>query len=179
MNNRKNILIAGASSTIGTEILRLFAPAACSFFLIGRSEKKIIAVKNDLMARGAEKIFHLLQDFSQPCSYQNLINSADDAMGAIDIIILAHGILPDQKNCEEDYQIFTQSMQVNFLSIAGLSMEAANYFEKQGRGSLIVISSVAGDRGRQSNYVYGTAKAAISTLLQGLRNRCAPKIFTF
>ena len=79
--------------------------------------------------------------------------------------------MPDQKACESNLDETLQEIQTNALSVISFLTHLANYFESKRRGSLVVISSVAGDRGRQSNYVYGTAKAAVTTFMQGLRNR--------
>jgi short-subunit dehydrogenase len=92
-------------------------------------------------------------------------------LGGIDIVLIAHGSLPDQKACEQDTQKTLEAINTNAISTISLLTYLANHFERQGRGTIAVISSVAGDRGRQSNYVYGTAKAAVTVFLQGLRNR--------
>ena len=89
----------------------------------------------------------------------------------MDTVLIAHGTLPDQPACEADYAVTLEAMTTNALSAISLLTRLANRFESQRRGTLAVISSVAGDRGRKSNYVYGTAKAAVSTFLDGLRNR--------
>jgi len=85
--------------------------------------------------------------------------------------LIAHGTLPDQQACAASAGLTLQEIQTNAISTIALLTHVANYFEQQGSGSIAVISSVAGDRGRQSNYVYGSAKAMVSTFLQGLRNR--------
>jgi decaprenylphospho-beta-D-erythro-pentofuranosid-2-ulose 2-reductase len=79
--------------------------------------------------------------------------------------------LGNQKACELSYEVTEQQLRINFLSVVSLLTPIANYFEAQGHGCIAVISSVAGERGRQSNYVYGTAKGAVKVFLQGLRNR--------
>jgi decaprenylphospho-beta-D-erythro-pentofuranosid-2-ulose 2-reductase len=86
-------------------------------------------------------------------------------------VLIAHGTLPDQQACEASYDVTRREMEVNALSVISMLTYLANHFEKQGHGSLAIISSVAGDRGRQSNYVYGSAKAAVTVFLGGLRNR--------
>ena len=85
--------------------------------------------------------------------------------------LIAHGTLPDQAECEASAALTRQALQVNALSVIELLTELANRLQAQGSGTLAVISSVAGDRGRKSNYVYGAAKGMVSIFLQGLRNR--------
>jgi short-subunit dehydrogenase len=97
---------------------------------------------------------------------------ATSQLGTIDLALLAHGVLGDQTAAERDYLAAEPILVTNFLSAVSLLTWLANYCESQGRGTLAVISSVAGDRGRKSNYVYGASKAGLDALLSGLRNRC-------
>ena len=92
-------------------------------------------------------------------------------MGSIDVALIAHGTLPDQEEVEGDYAAVEQVLHTNFLTYASLLTVFANYFEEQKRGTIAAITSVAGDRGRRSNYVYGSAKAGASTFVDGLRGR--------
>jgi decaprenylphospho-beta-D-erythro-pentofuranosid-2-ulose 2-reductase len=92
-------------------------------------------------------------------------------MDSIDFALIAHGVLGDQEEAEADYAVAEQILTTNFLSAVSLSTELGNYFEAMGAGTLGVISSVAGDRGRKSNYVYGASKGALNIFLDGLRNR--------
>src|SRR5690606_18496324 len=103
-----------------------------------------------------------------------LVQEADAALGGIDLALLAHGVLGDQRVCETDFEAAKALLHTNFVSPASLLTHLANLLEPRGTGVLIVISSVAGDRGRQSNYVYGASKGGLSVWLQGLRNRLAP-----
>src|SRR5690606_10124772 len=92
-------------------------------------------------------------------------------LGAVDTVLVAHGTLGDQKKGELDYAVAEREYQTNFLSVVSLLTPIANDFESRKSGAIAVISSVAGDRGRQSNYIYGSAKAGLSAYLSGLRNR--------
>jgi short-subunit dehydrogenase len=85
--------------------------------------------------------------------------------------LLAHGVLGDQPMAEASYAAAAAVMRTNFLSAVSLITWLANYFEQLGQGTLAVISSVAGDRGRKSNYVYGASKGALTIFLDGVRNR--------
>jgi short-subunit dehydrogenase len=91
------------------------------------------------------------------------------------VALIAHGTLPDQKACEASVELLQQEIDNNGLSVVALCTRLANLMEPRGQGTIAVISSVAGDRGRQSNYVYGAAKGMVTRFLQGLRNRLARK----
>ncbi len=100
-----------------------------------------------------------------------LLDNADTALGGLDTVLIAHGILSDQTACQKSVALTFQELHTNALSVIALLTLIANRFEAQRSDMIAVISSVAGDRGRQSNYVYGTAKAAVSTFLSGVRQR--------
>jgi hypothetical protein len=100
-----------------------------------------------------------------------LLDHATTLLGGLDTVLIAHGTLPDQATCQSSVEQTLAELHTNAISTIALLTVVANRFEAQGFGSIAVISSVAGDRGRQSNYVYGTAKGAVALFLQGLRNR--------
>ena len=97
--------------------------------------------------------------------------AAWEVLGEVDVVLIAYGTLPDQRACEQNVAAALEAFEINALSTIGLLTHLANRFEQQEHGTIAVISSVAGDRGRQSNYVYGAAKGAVTIFLQGLRNR--------
>src|SRR5262249_41695773 len=103
--------------------------------------------------------------------HQGLWDQILATMGQIDMLLIAHGTLGDQRKCELSVEETLKELNNNCLSVISLLTISANYFEQRRRGCIAVISSIAGDRGRKSNYVYGTAKGALTTFLQGLRNR--------
>jgi short-subunit dehydrogenase len=167
----RKILIFGASSAIARETARRFARDGDRLFLVGRNEEKVQAVSRDLSVRGAGKAEYFLADLNDIGLHEMLIQKAIASLGGLDTVLIAHGSLPDQKRCEKDYRLAEAEFRTNFLSVVSLLTPIANLFEAQGGGTIAVISSVAGERGRRSNYVYGTAKGAVSLFLQGLRNR--------
>jgi len=165
------VLIIGATSAIAQEVAKLYAAKGSKLFLVARDSDKLDQVARDLKVRGAEAVNCLSQDLANVEQHESILNQANKTLGGIDIVLIAHGTLPDQKQCEASVSQTLQELQVNFISTVSLLAHLANYFEKQGSGCLAVISSVAGDRGRQSNYIYGAAKGGLSIFLQGLRNR--------
>lgn len=171
----RNILICGATSAIAQETARLCARDGDRLFLVGRDPEKIQAVARDLSVRGAGKVDHFVADLNDVDLHELMIREAVGSLGGLDVVLIAHGTLSDQKGCEGDYRRAEREFRTNFLSVVSLLTPIANLFEHQRGGSIAVISSVAGDRARQSNYIYGTAKGAVSLFVQGLRNRLYPK----
>ena len=165
------VLIIGATSAIAQEVAKLYAAESSRLFLIARDKQKLELVAQDLSVRGAVAVGTLALDLAIIEHHEELLRKADAALGGVDIVLVAHGTLPDQKICEASVNQTLQEIQINLSSAVSLLTLLANYFEKQASGCLAVISSVAGDRGRQSNYVYGAAKGGLSIFLQGLRNR--------
>jgi decaprenylphospho-beta-D-erythro-pentofuranosid-2-ulose 2-reductase len=170
----RRILIIGATSAIAQATARLFAADGDSFFLVARDEEKVRTVADDLRVRGAVQVATAIMDANDIDRHEAMIQEAFQCLGAIDTVLIAHGTLSHQKDSEGSFQATRREFDTNALSVISLLTHLANRLERQGYGTLSVISSVAGDRGRQSNYVYGAAKAAVTTFMQGLRNRLHP-----
>jgi decaprenylphospho-beta-D-erythro-pentofuranosid-2-ulose 2-reductase len=166
------ILVLGATSAIAMAVTRQLVTPAAHFFLVARSKDKLTAVAQDLLVRGALRVDMIVTDLDDTQAHPQMLAVATSQLGTIDLALLAHGVLGDQAAAERDYFVAEQILGTNFLSAVSLLTWLANYCESQGRGTLAVISSVAGDRGRKSNYVYGASKAALNAFLSGLRNRC-------
>lgn len=167
----KRVLIIGATSAIATACARLWAVQGSEFFLVARNAEKLQQTAADLQGRGAKNVTLHEMDATDSQAHPAMLSSCMAALGQIDIALIAHGTLPDQKACEQDVNIALQELANNSTSVIALLTILANQFEIQRCGTLAVISSVAGDRGRPSNYLYGTAKAAVSTFCEGLRAR--------
>ncbi len=165
------IVITGAASAIAQATARLYAAEKASFFLIDRNAEKLKAVADDLTVRGAAQVHTQALDLNDFARHATLLENCITALGGIDIVLIAHGTLPKQREIETSWERTHQELSTNMLSVLSLLTHVANYLEEQKRGTIAVISSVAGDRGRQSNYIYGTAKGAITIFMQGLRNR--------
>ncbi|NRB41354.1 MAG: SDR family oxidoreductase [Pseudomonadales bacterium] len=169
-----NILIIGASSAIATATARLYAQKyKANFFLVARDEARLSALADDLKVRGATAVTIKVTDFTDDAAYPQWIEEAFTAYKTIDVTLIAHGILGDQEACEKDVNKMKEMMFINGFSPLAMLTELANRYEKQGSGTIAFVSSVAGDRGRSSNYVYGASKAVVTTFLQGLRVRMA------
>ncbi len=165
------LLIVGATSAIAQETARFFAADGAEMFLVSLEDPQLVVVADDLRARGAKMVTTYELDVTRKDEIQPMIDTALDVLGGLDAVLIAHGTLGDQEVCQQDVDKALWELDVNFLSVVALLTPLANYFEEQRRGCIAVISSVAGDRGRMSNYVYGTAKAGVTTFMQGLRHR--------
>jgi short-subunit dehydrogenase len=171
----QRILIVGATSAIAEATARLFAARGDALFLAGRSGSRLQAITEDLKVRGAKVAQSFVLDARAFERFPALLQTATESLGGLDAALIAHGTLPDQAACQQSVELLREEFEVNALSFMALCTDLANQFETQGHGVIAVISSVAGDRGRQSNYVYGSAKAAVTAFTSGLRQRLYPK----
>ncbi len=171
----KKVIVFGGASAIATEIEKLFAAEGAELCLLDTKMSRLQAVRDDILARYKTRIelieFNAL-DFG---NHNQAFHQAVETLGGVDIVLVAYGTLPNQEKAQNDIEYAIEHFNINATSIISLSSIVANYFEEKGSGTLAVISSVAGDRGRKSNYLYGSAKGAISIFLQGLRNRLSRK----
>jgi decaprenylphospho-beta-D-erythro-pentofuranosid-2-ulose 2-reductase len=168
-----NVLILGATSAIAQATARRFAREGARLYLVARDGRRLASVADDLRSRGAEVAGTTTADLADPAEHARVVAAAVAALGDLTHALIAHGVLPDPARATADPLYARESLEVNFLSSAALALHLASYFERQGAGCLAVIGSVAGDRIRVSNYVYGTAKGALALFLDGLRARLA------
>ena len=166
-----NYVIIGATSAIARATARLWVQSDARFCLVARDEEALLLIRDDLDARGAASVDTLVADLIDLDSLEGLIDAIREKMATIDVALIAHGTLPDQAASQASCPAMLSALSANGLSHVVLLTLLANVLEEQGSGTLAVITSVAGDRGRQSNYIYGYAKALVSTFLAGLRNR--------
>ena len=169
----RKILIIGATSAIAEATARLFAARGDALFLVARNAEHLRAVVADLNVRGAARTDNATLDATDFAAHEAVLDRAERDLGGIDVALIAHGTLSDQAQCERSLDALRREFDTNAISTIALLTSLANRMEARRSGTLAVISSVAGDRGRQSNYVYGAAKAAVSTFLGGLRQRLA------
>lgn len=168
----KKVLILGATSAMAEHAARCWAADRCSFFLVGRNATKLKSIAEDLNVRGAESVEVHLADLAVNAGHAEVLTAAAAAFNKVpDIALIAHGVLGDQEAEQSNPEQAEANLRVNFLSPAHLAGRVAEQMAEAGQGTVAVISSVAGDRGRQSNYVYGSAKAGLNAYLSGLRNR--------
>ena len=141
--------------------------------LLGRDVIKTERVAQDLRVRSPNSnIVVQTINFSDPMQIRAWVSEVC-ANGIPDIVLIAHGTLPEQDICQRDLLLSESVLHLNGISPALFAEAFAGYMEKYNRGSLAIIGSVAGDRGRKSNYVYGAAKGLVTRYAQGLQHRFA------
>jgi len=165
----KKILAVGGTSAIMQAVLRHYAKEGAEIFVTGRSAQKLTALEKDLTVRGAAVLSHHL-DVTDRAEIKNVVKEACERLKSIDVVLLGHGSLGDQAEAAQNYEKAEREIQINFLSYVQIITTLSRFLKKQGNGTIAAISSVAGDRGRKSNYIYGCAKGALNVYLQGLRN---------
>lgn len=167
----ERVLIVGATSAIAEALARRYAGEGARLVLAARNGERCAAIAADLRIRGALEVRCLDFDAAHPSRVEPLIDTAWAAFNGLDVAVLAHGSLPDQAACEQSAAATLDALQVNALSAIGLLVPLASRMEAARHGSIVVIGSVAGDRGRQSNYVYGAAKGCLAVFAEGLAHR--------
>jgi decaprenylphospho-beta-D-erythro-pentofuranosid-2-ulose 2-reductase len=167
----KRVLIIGATSAIAEHCARIWASRGDELYLVARNEARLQTIVADLLVRGASIVSGYCADLNDTDRHVELLDAAENAMGNIDIVLIAHGTLPNQKACEKSFSETLAEIQTNALSTISLLTLIANRFEAKKGGTICVISSVAGNRGRASNYVYGSTKAMVTAFTSGLRQR--------
>lgn len=168
----KRVIVLGALSAVGEAVCRLYAAEGASLLLAARRGDRLDEVAADLKARGAADVQTAALDL-EATSPSEAFPGLVTRLGGVDHVLVAYGTLGDQGEAEKDEVAARALLSVNFTSAALWCLAAANVIEAQKSGSLVVIGSVAGDRGRQSNYVYGAAKAGLAVLVQGIAHRLA------
>jgi decaprenylphospho-beta-D-erythro-pentofuranosid-2-ulose 2-reductase len=173
-NNKKRIVIIGATSAIAEHCARLWVKdAAVDLTLVGRDKAKIDRVAADLHVRSPQSAIRVLQaDFIDPFAIRQLVDGIA-AEGALHTVLIAHGSLPDQATCQQDLFACHEALSVNGISPVLFAEAFVGHMQNANQGTLAIIGSVAGDRGRKSNYVYGAAKGLVTRYVQGLQHRLA------
>lgn len=167
----QTIVILGGTSEIGLAVARRYAQQGWHVILTARQIAALAADGADLQIRGAASVRVVACDMLQPAEFPAVI----DAVGGVpDMVVCAVGLLGNQREAEHDATLAQAVMMVNYTGPALLLGAWANQMQARGSGVIIGISSVAGDRGRASNYMYGSAKAGFTAFLSGLRQRLRP-----
>ena len=167
---RKTVLIVGATSAIARATAAEFAAQDYDLYLAGRDAEELTRIAADLAIRYRVKTGWGIFTAESLDSHARFFAQAVSSMGELDGVVVAMGYLGDQ-HAARDFDTGAAVILINFTAAASLLSHCANYLEARKQGFIIGIGSVAGDRGRQSNYTYGAAKGALAIYLQGLRNR--------
>jgi short-subunit dehydrogenase len=168
------VLLTGAGSAIARAVARRMASRGWNLIVAGRDEADAESLASDLRVRFGCEAHAAHFDAIQANQHEPFFQRcAELAGGRLEGMVVGHGFMADQAAVERDPSLLAQTISVNYTSPALLASLAADHLSAQGRGFICVISSVAGDRGRASNFAYGSSKAAIDTYVEGLRHRLA------
>ena len=162
------VLIIGAKSDIAKEVAREYAKNGYDLYLAGRDIDSEEALSNDIKIRSDVDVKLKELDLIDFDSHKNFYESLEEK--PLGVIVVA-GYMTEQKNAQNEWDKSLNTINVNFTGAVSILNIIANDFEKEKRGFIVGVSSVAGDRGRKANYIYGSAKAGFSAYLSGLRNR--------
>jgi len=170
----KKVIVLGATSGIALEVQQQLAQRDCELLLVARSPQRLAVLQSDLLVRGASQVLTYSADLSSIAQQAGVLDFACRVFPDFDTVLLAYGSMHDQKESEGSVPALLEELQVDFVSAAAILTLFASVLERRGTGCISAITSVAGDRGRRSNYVYGSAKGGLSLFLQGLRSRLHP-----
>ncbi len=167
------ILVIGATSALAEATARLWAAEGHRLHLIGRDAERLAAIAADLKVRGAEAVTVERSDLLDHAGHAAAIDRAIASLDGLDIALIAHGSLGDQKACEADVGLALRELDTNAISVVSLLTLLGDRCAARQHGTIAVIGSVAGDRGRKSNYVYGAAKGLVGLFAEGMQHRFA------
>jgi decaprenylphospho-beta-D-erythro-pentofuranosid-2-ulose 2-reductase len=167
----KKAVILGATSGIAQHVQRLLIQEGVELFLVARNAEHLPMLAADLENRGVLKIATYAADLADISTHATVFARAQELLPDFDTLLLAYGTLLDQEKCSHSPQLAVREIDNNFVSAAAILTLFADYFEARKEGCIAAITSIAGDRGHRSNYVYGSAKGALGIFLQGLRGR--------
>jgi len=170
----KKVIVLGATSGIALEVERQLAPLRCELLLIARSPERLAVLQTDLLARGAKQVLTYAADLAAVGCHGRLFDFVRRSFADYDTVLLSYGVMHDQQESEASVDVLLEEINVNYVSAAAILTLFASDLERRRCGCIAAITSVAGDRGRRSNYAYGSAKGALSLFLQGLRSRLHP-----
>lgn len=165
------VCIVGATSTVARAVADRLAARGASLYLAARSEEDIERIGRDLKVRYEADVSTGPFEATNSHHREDLLKTAEQSMGGLDVVFVAVGTLGDQTRAQRDPEHLRTVIDINFTTVAQLLTHAAQRLEAQESGMIVALSSVAGDRGRASNYAYGSAKAGLSAFLSGLRGR--------
>jgi decaprenylphospho-beta-D-erythro-pentofuranosid-2-ulose 2-reductase len=169
----KAILILGATSSIAQAIASRMAQQGAKLHLAGRDLAELERIGQDLTIRYQVPVSWGAFEAKEYDAHAAFLGKSVERLGGLDGVVVALGELGVQEQAQGDFAQAERIIASNYTGAASILTHVANILEKQESGFILGLSSVAGDRGRQSNYIYGSAKGAFHLFLQGLRNRLA------
>ena len=174
LGQAQSVLVLGGTSEIGVATARALAQRrARTVILAARDPARCAAAAEQLRAAGAERVETVAFDARDTASHPAFVDDLFARFGDIDVALVAFGVLGDQEEAKQDSARAVEIIETNFTGAASVMTPLARRMVEQGHGTIVVLSSVAGERVRKSNYVYGASKAGIDGFAQGLGDHLA------
>jgi decaprenylphospho-beta-D-erythro-pentofuranosid-2-ulose 2-reductase len=165
----QTVLVLGGGSEIALATLRrLVTNRTRTVVLAAREPEKLAPAAEELLGLGATRVETVTFDAEATATHEGLIDDVIERVGDLDLVLVAFGVLGDQAEAERDAAAAAEIARVNYLGAVSVSVPLASRLRAQGHGIIVVLSSVAGERARRSNFVYGSSKAGLDALFQGM-----------
>ncbi|MGA3146434.1 MAG: SDR family NAD(P)-dependent oxidoreductase [Acidimicrobiales bacterium] len=165
----QSVLVLGGSSEIARAIVSRLVPVRCrTVVLAGREGPRLTEAVDEAKASGADVATSVAFDATDVANHVAFVDGVFDRCGDIDLVIVAAGVLGDQAGDEQDPVAAAAVMTTNYTGPAAAMLAVAGRLRHQGHGRLIVLSSVAGQRARRANFIYGSSKSGLDAFSQGL-----------
>lgn len=165
----QSVLVLGGGSEIAlATVNRLVAARAQTVVLAGREPKALDDAVQRLRDAGVPTVEAVAFDARDTNSHEQLIDDLFERFGDFDVVLVAFGVQGDQEIAQRDREVATEIARVNYLGVVSVTVPIANHLREQGHGVIVALSSVAGERARQSDFVYGSSKAGMDAFFQGL-----------
>lgn len=169
LGSPQSVLVLGGGSEIGLAVVRrLVARRARTVVLAGREPERLKPAADELLGLGATTVEVVAFDALEAAGHDRFVDEVFDRHGDLDLVLLAFGVLGDQEEAERDTGAALEVVRTNFLGAVSVALPVARRLRAQGHGTLVVLSSVAGERARRANFVYGSSKAGLDAFAQGL-----------
>jgi decaprenylphospho-beta-D-erythro-pentofuranosid-2-ulose 2-reductase len=169
----QSVLVLGGGSDLALATCRLLAPRADTIVLAARKPETLDGAVRDLRAAGARTVDAIAFDATDYASHDAFVAATFDRYGDFDVVIVAFGVLGDQSVAERDGRAAREIVEANFVGAVSVGVPLSQRLRDQGHGTIVALSSVAGERVRRSNFVYGSSKAGFDGFFQGLGDALA------
>ena len=170
----EKVIVYGATSAVATAVIQRMLERGDDVVMVGRNEQKLSATSEHLFVLTKKRASFITSDFSDAKALRQSVKDADKQLSGATVCLIAQGSLTRQEYAINDSKELQEAFAVNCFSVLFILQEIRLLFMEKKCGNIAVITSPAGDRGRQSNYIYGSSKGAVSIFLQGLRNELFP-----
>ena len=173
LGNVQSVLVLGGGSDLALATCERLAPRARTIVLAARKPETLDGAVADLLGRGAARVDAIAFDATDYTSHEAFVAQTFDRYGDFDVVLVAFGVLGEQDEAERVGRVAREIVEANFVGAVSVGVPVAQRLRDQGHGSLVVLSSVAGERARRSNFVYGASKAGFDAFFQGFGDALA------